>query len=175
MLLTIILYIFIVCSPILLGHLSFYLSQRLKWVFLIEGYPSVKCCVNFSHFLAHLNKVEMSLSYSPCIGVGIGGSVDVLVKVVGASPFSRNYKPYLDQTCMDDASMDGHYQTCFRCWMWPTFSRWVTRLKFFEQFHSEVTISWFSSTLTKLEWMMHLWMDTSSLASDVGTEWHLLD
>ena len=32
------------------------------------------------------------------------------LKVFGAGPFLRNYKPYLDQTCLDDASKDGHYQ-----------------------------------------------------------------
>lgn len=49
----------------------------------------------FFIFLVYFNKVEMSLSYSFCIGVGIGGSVDVLVKVVGVSLFLRNYKLYL--------------------------------------------------------------------------------
>ena len=34
---------------------------------------------------------------------------------------------------MDDASQDGHYQTCFGCWIRPIFSIQEPRLKFWEQ------------------------------------------
>lgn len=111
--------------------------------------------------------------------------------------FPSDYKPYADQTCMHDAYKDAQ-ETCFRCWIWPTFSGWVNRLKILEQVCSKVGISprihtnwlvWLDwryifqkmqvevynqetirPILTKLAWMIHQGMNTLILASDARFE-----
>lgn len=124
------------------------LPSDLKKIHVLLFNRKVSTC---SLYLAHLDEVEINLCY-----IGVRVSVGIMVKVLEASPFPSNYKPYLDQTCMDDASRDGNYHTCFGCWIWPRFSRWVN----------------FSHILIKLAWMMYLRMDTFRLVLDSESDLH---